>query len=174
MAQGIAKADETGKNIPERARQLAQTAQEIKTAADFARFMTAVMAGLITKEIDPQTANSIVSTANVMLKAIEMQIKYANAGKDGNKSLHLTEAPAPVVTNVTCVTPKALSKPESEPAPPPPPPIDDSKPPSNGRKDPWCVDCYVKRKHYITAVQIIDEDNLCRPCANARLREISR
>jgi hypothetical protein len=151
------------------ARQLAVAANNIKTAADFARFMASLMAALVSGDIDHKTADSICKTANTLLKAVEMQAKFGNTNRAGQKILALTENEQPAlpenVTSVTHVTSPA------KPEPPKQPPATarlGAKPVNGG---PWCTDHYVKHKQYIKATEEYDEDPLCLSCANQKRRD---
>lgn len=153
---------EAGQKGTQGAQQLALAAQNIKTAADFARFMTAVMSALLAREIDSATATAICGTANTMLKAIEMQVKYRAMAK-GNGVLYLTEAP-PVtevtevthVTSVTATNPKAPLRQET----------------TQRKTGPWCTDCYVGRQLYIHAVEEVEGEPVCKTCADKRRKAL--
>jgi hypothetical protein len=138
---------------------LEKLARNISSTHDFVIFMNQIMAKLITGEIDHATANSICKTAAMMLKAVEMQIKFGNAGKgalllapvmpqlagDVTHVTHVTnvtsEAKVPEGTKGYQVVPKKAAK--------------------------WCSNCYIKRKQYISATEEVEGENLCLPCANA-------
>jgi hypothetical protein len=159
MATGSAAVTEgsAGGNTAEE--RLARAAEGIKTAADFAKFMSSLMGALVRGDIDHKTANAITRSAQTMLKVVEMQIKVGRA-------LPLTEYPQlpekpaerKEVTKVTQVT-----SPQKSPAA--------QLPSGNQGKGPWCVDCYVSRKIHIKATEELDGDDLCLPCRNERNKE---
>jgi len=123
------------------------------------------MAALISEEINSQAAMAICGTANTMLKAIEMQVRYRQNNK-GRGDLVLTESPD--VTNVTHVT--SVTKPELQEVIQPSQPPEKTIAPKKGNR--WCTDCYVGRKLYISATEEVEGDPLCLPCANKRRKQI--
>lgn len=126
------------------AKRLAQRAREIKTAPEFARFMTDVMAAVIEGELNAVTAQSICASAQVMLKAIEMQLKFNRCAGAG---LVLTEAPSLLALPQKTETAKSARV-------------------AVGKK--WCYECYIQSKQYITATEDDDGDPLCLSCYNER------
>ncbi len=56
----------------------------IGTAGDFKSLMGAIIADIATQRITPQMGRTMVSAAGTMLRAVEMQRKYAADGTGGN------------------------------------------------------------------------------------------
>lgn len=130
---------------------LTKQVRSIRTAEDFARFMAALMAALVEGSIEAATANAICKTAATMLKAIEMQFKFGTAKTGGGRILQLTGGA------------DINSLPEAIP--------DSARPKQTAQRGPWCANCYVKSKQYIKAVEELDGEDLCLPCANRRRKE---
>jgi len=71
-----------------------QLAQDIRTAADFANTMGAMMADVLSGAVTPQVVNAACNAGGKMLRAVEMQYRYGVAAQDGGrKNLPLTEPP---------------------------------------------------------------------------------
>lgn len=70
-------------------RSLAIAAKGIKTGADFAGFMSAVMADLIKGNITPVIGNAVCNAGGKLLKVVEMQYRYASQQDGGSKILQL-------------------------------------------------------------------------------------
>jgi hypothetical protein len=83
----------TKKDIPltvEEPRSLALAQRGIRTGADFANMMSALMSDIIAQRVTPQIANATVNAGGKLLKVVEMQYKY---GGKGDQVLGLTLAP---------------------------------------------------------------------------------
>lgn len=74
----------------EEPRSLALADRGIKTGADFANMMSALMSDIISERITPVVANATVNAGGKLLKVVEMQYKY---GGKGEESRTLTLAP---------------------------------------------------------------------------------
>jgi hypothetical protein len=77
---------------PSVARSVEIGSQGVKTAADFAALMSALMSDLLSGRVTPQTGNAVVNAGGKLLKVVEMRLKYgtAKSAKD-HKSLQLVE-----------------------------------------------------------------------------------
>ena len=127
------------------AQELSKAAREIKTAHDFAKVMTLLMAAVASGEIKSDEANSIVRIAMALLKAVEMQLRYQKNNfvlTDGD----VKPVPAPVA-------PKAL-----------PPKVPSKSVPKQG--GPWCSRCYQNYQDFNKAVKEFEEEDLCLRCYN--------
>jgi hypothetical protein len=63
----------------------------IHTSSDFANFMGALMADLVSMRIEPNVANAACNAGDRLLRVVDMQMKLGTIGKDGNKILRLTD-----------------------------------------------------------------------------------
>lgn len=71
----------------EQPRSLALADRGIKTGADFANMMSALMSDIISERITPVVANATVNAGGKLLKVVEMQYKYG--GKEDARALTL-------------------------------------------------------------------------------------
>jgi hypothetical protein len=62
----------------------------IKTATDFADFMSALMSDVVEDRIDPNIAKTACLAGDKLLKVVEMQAKYGTSNRDGSKTLNLS------------------------------------------------------------------------------------
>ncbi len=74
-------------------RSLKLAEQGIRTGADFANMMSALMSDIIGERITPNVANATVNAGGKLLKVVEMQYKYGGKSDD---SRVLTLAPGSV------------------------------------------------------------------------------
>lgn len=139
---------------------LARLATNIRTVADFAKFMTSLMGALAGGTIDHQTAKAISATAQVMLKAIELQQRFASVAEGGGTLLLTAE---PTVLDERDI--RAASVPAKRAVAPPLPPSREQK---AKQKGPHCVDCYVAHQLYITGTMEDEGESLCVPHFNNR------
>lgn len=72
-----------------RPRSLAIASRGIKTGADFASLMSAVMADLIEGNLTPVAGNAVCNAGGKLLKVVEMNYRYGNQQAGGNKTLQL-------------------------------------------------------------------------------------
>lgn len=72
-------------------RSLAIAQKGITTGNHFAGMMSALMADLIEGRITPGVGNATCNAGGKLLKVVEMQAKYGQAGRGTNKTLLLTE-----------------------------------------------------------------------------------
>lgn len=70
---------------------LAIAQKGITTGNHFAGMMSALMADLIEGRITPGVGNATCNAGGKLLKVVEMQAKYGQAGRGTNKTLLLTE-----------------------------------------------------------------------------------
>lgn len=61
----------------------------VKTGADFANLMSALMSDIIAGRIDARSANATCSAGGKLLKIVEMQMKYGKPGGQEEKVLNL-------------------------------------------------------------------------------------
>lgn len=54
------------------------TERGIKTSADFANMMSALMTDIITGKVNPQVANAVCNAGGKLLKIVEMQYRYGS------------------------------------------------------------------------------------------------
>lgn len=90
---GQANTDSNSQDITltrEAPRSLALADRGIKTGADFANMMSALMSDIISERITPIVANATVNAGGKLLKVVEMQYKY---GGKGDEARTLTLAP---------------------------------------------------------------------------------
>lgn len=86
--------------VKEQPRSLALADRGVRTGADFANMMSALMSDIISERISPVVANAACNAGGKLLKVVEMQYKYG--GKDNDRVLTLapgaktTEAPTAV------------------------------------------------------------------------------
>lgn len=78
----------------EQPRSLIISERGIRTGADFANVMSALMGDLIAGRVTPQVGNATCNVGGKLLKIVEMQQRYGTAGPGGNpKSLMLADIP---------------------------------------------------------------------------------
>lgn len=70
---------------------LAIAKKGITTGNHFAGMMSALMADLIEGKITPGVGNAPCNAGGKLLKVVEMQAKYGQAGRGTNKTLLLTD-----------------------------------------------------------------------------------
>lgn len=82
-----------GKDTP---RALAISERGIRTGADFANVMSALMGDLIAGRITPQVGNATCNVGGKLLKIVEMQHRYGTTGDNGMavKTILLADSPA--------------------------------------------------------------------------------
>lgn len=61
----------------------------VKTSRDFACMMSALMSDIISGRLTPSVGNAVCNAGGKLLKVVEMQYKYGNRSKDGNRTLQL-------------------------------------------------------------------------------------
>lgn len=91
--QGLTKAGENtflARGAAPRCLAIAQ--KGITTGNHFAGMMSALMADLIEGRITPGVGNATCNAGGKLLKVVEMQAKYGQAGRGTNKTLLLTES----------------------------------------------------------------------------------
>jgi hypothetical protein len=73
-------------------RSLAIAQRGIKTGADFAEMMSALMSDLVEGAVTPQVGNATCNAGGKLLKMVELGYKYGNRmkGDDGVPALRLT------------------------------------------------------------------------------------
>src|SRR4051812_28504212 len=64
-------------------------ARGIKTAADFAQFMGAMMEDLVEGRIEPDVAQAACKAGAAMLQVVKMQLEYGREESDGTRTLLL-------------------------------------------------------------------------------------
>lgn len=64
----------------------------IKTSADFANMMSALMTDIITGKINPQVGNAVCNAGGKLLKIVEMQYRYGTESGQQPKEKVLTLA----------------------------------------------------------------------------------
>lgn len=74
-----------GNNKPvEPPRSLGLANAGVKTGADFANMMSALMSDIISERIQPDLANAVCNAGGKLLKVVEMQYKYGGKAADAN------------------------------------------------------------------------------------------
>jgi len=73
--------------VKEEPRSLVLAERGVKTGADFANMMSALMSDIIAERISPMIANAACNAGGKLLKVVEMQYKYG--GKDQDRVLTL-------------------------------------------------------------------------------------
>lgn len=73
--------------VKEQPRSLALADRGVRTGADFANMMSALMSDIISERISPVVANAACNAGGKLLKVVEMQYKYG--GKDNDRVLTL-------------------------------------------------------------------------------------
>ena len=76
---------------PEPARSLIIATKGIKTGADFASMMSALMSDLAEGRIQATVANAMCNAGGKLLKVVEMQYRYGGDDSKTKKTLMLTE-----------------------------------------------------------------------------------
>lgn len=69
----------------------------IKTGADFANGMSALMSDIIANRVTPGVGNAVCNAGGKLLKAVEMQHKYGRQLEDGTRQLQLAEFSTSIV-----------------------------------------------------------------------------
>lgn len=64
------------------AQSLSFSAKGIKTSADFANVMSALMSDIISGKVTPQAANAVCNAGGKLLKIVEMQYRYGRSQDD--------------------------------------------------------------------------------------------
>lgn len=73
-------------------RSLSISERGIKTGAQFANLMSAMMGDIISGRVTPAVGNAACNAGGKLLKVVEMQYKYGTqSGNQGNKTLALTD-----------------------------------------------------------------------------------
>lgn len=78
---------------PPQPKSIAVAERGIRTGADFAGFMSYLIGDVVTRRVTPEVANAACNAGGKMLKAVEMQWKYARPQQDGADSGALLLAP---------------------------------------------------------------------------------
>lgn len=73
--------------VKEEPRSLAIAERGVKTGADFANMMSALLSDIVADRITPNKANAACNAGRQLLKVVEMQYRYA--GKENNRALTL-------------------------------------------------------------------------------------
>lgn len=73
--------------VKEEPRSLSLAERGVKTGADFANMMSALMSDIIADRITPSKANAACNAGSKLLKVVEMQYKYG--GKENDRVLTL-------------------------------------------------------------------------------------
>lgn len=74
------------------AKSLAYSERGVKTSADFANMMSALMTDIITGKISPQVGNAVCNAGGKLLKIVEMQYRYGTPEGQQPKEKVLTLA----------------------------------------------------------------------------------
>lgn len=94
--QAPATNDSTVVSRNERPRALEISERGIRTGADFANVMSALMGDLIAGRVTPQVGNATCNVGGKLLKIVEMQHRYGTTGGDNGqhpKTLMLADIP---------------------------------------------------------------------------------
>ena len=81
----------------ERPRALEISERGIRTGADFANVMSALMGDLIAGRVTPQVGNATCNVGGKLLKIVEMQHRYGTTGDNGTSPKTLMLADIPLV-----------------------------------------------------------------------------
>jgi hypothetical protein len=93
MAKDSTDKAQGGTAVSSKPRSLGIAKQGIRTGRDFADLMSALMTDLIEGKITPGIGNATCNAGGKLLKVVEMQMKYGQAGPGtGEKTLILTGA----------------------------------------------------------------------------------
>lgn len=65
--------------------------QEVRTSADYAAGMSALMGDLIAGRVTPQVGNAVCNAGGKLLKVKEMEMKYGTDGPGAQRTLVLVE-----------------------------------------------------------------------------------
>ena len=79
--------------VKEEPRSLGLAERGVKTGADFANMMSALMSDIIADRITPSKANAACNAGRQLLKVVEMQYQYG--GKENDHVLTLAPGGAP-------------------------------------------------------------------------------
>ena len=74
------------------AKSLTYSERGVKTSADFANMMSALMTDIITGKISPQVGNAVCNAGGKLLKIVEMQYRYGTPEGQQPKEKVLTLA----------------------------------------------------------------------------------
>lgn len=74
------------------AKSLTFSQKGIKTSADFANMMSALMSDIITGRVSPQVGNAVCNAGGKLLKIVEMQYRYGTDGTNQPQEKVLTLA----------------------------------------------------------------------------------
>ena len=94
--QAPATNDATVVSRHERPRALEISERGIRTGADFANVMSALMGDLIAGRVTPQVGNATCNVGGKLLKIVEMQHRYGTTGDNGQNAKTLLLADIPV------------------------------------------------------------------------------
>lgn len=94
--QGITQSESANLARDETPRSLIYTERGIRTAADFANVMSALMGDLISGRVTPQVGNATCNVGGKLLRIVEMQHKYGTSGGDGQQTKSLLLADVPI------------------------------------------------------------------------------
>jgi hypothetical protein len=87
--EGRTKVAPGSERNPKRPRSLDIAQRGVKTGADFAGLMSALMSDLIDGRVTPSIGNATCNAGGKLLKVVEMQYKYGTAGPGQQKTLVL-------------------------------------------------------------------------------------
>ena len=73
--------------VKEEPHSLAIAERGVKTGADFANMMSALMSDIVAERITPNKAHAVCNAGRQLLKVVEMQYRYD--GKENNRALTL-------------------------------------------------------------------------------------
>lgn len=85
--------------VKEEPRSLSLAERGVKTGADFANMMSALMSDIISERITPVVANAACNAGGKLLKVVEMQYKYG--GKESDRVLTLAPGAKTVETQTS-------------------------------------------------------------------------
>jgi phosphoserine phosphatase len=94
--QGTTANDKAAAVRNERPRALEISERGIRTGADFANVMSALMGDLIAGRVTPQVGNATCNVGGKLLKIVEMQHRYGTTGDSENSAKILRLADVPV------------------------------------------------------------------------------
>jgi hypothetical protein len=79
--------------VKEEPRSLAIAERGVKTGADFANMMSALMSDIVAERITPNKAHAACNAGRQLLKVVEMQYRYG--GKENTRALTLAPGSEP-------------------------------------------------------------------------------
>jgi hypothetical protein len=94
--QGVAPQESANLARDDTPRSLIYTERGIRTAADFANVMSALMGDLIAGRVTPQVGNATCNVGGKLLRIVEMQHKYGTSGGEGQQAKTLLLADVPI------------------------------------------------------------------------------